>query len=70
MFLDDAALLTLTGREKPSAQIRYLESEGIAHLVNAAGRPVVTWAAVEARLGLREGIRGPVKIDFSALHRA
>ena len=70
MFLDAAALLQLTGLSKPSAQIRYLEREGIAHLVNAAGRPVVTWAAVEARLGLRPESPAPAKIDFSALHRA
>jgi len=51
LSLDELA--TLTGREKPSAQIRYLEREAIAHVVNAAGRPVVTWAAVDARMGTR-----------------
>lgn len=41
MFLTPAELAELTGREKPSAQIRELERKGIAHIVNAAGRPVV-----------------------------
>lgn len=70
MFLDDDALAKLTGREKPRAQIRELERQGIAHVVNAAGRPVVTWAAVNARMGTGREEPPPAVIDFSCLRRA
>lgn len=67
MFLDPAELVTLTGREKPSAQIRELVRQGIAHTVNAAGLPVVTRDAVLARHGLRQEVKGPAVIDFAPL---
>ena len=70
MFLTDAELAKLTGRAKPSAQIRELERQGIPHTVNAAGRPVVLWASVEARHGLREAVKDAPVIDFSVLRRA
>lgn len=40
-FLDDAELHRLTGYVKPSKQIEWLTRNGIAHLVNAKGYPVV-----------------------------
>ena len=67
MFLTPAELAELTGREKPSAQIRALERQGIAHVVNAAGRPVVTWAAVNARMGTSKAEPLPAVIDFAPL---
>lgn len=70
MFLTAPELAELTGREKPSAQIRYLEREAIAFTVNAAGRPVVLRESVRARHGLREKVSGPAVIDFSCLRRA
>jgi len=70
VFLTQAELAELTGREKPSAQIRELERQGIAHVVNAAGRPVVTWAAVNARMGTGRDEPPPAVIDFSCLRRA
>jgi hypothetical protein len=47
MFLTDDELRQLTGLKRPTAQARFLASKGIPHFVNAAGRVVVTRAAVE-----------------------
>lgn len=40
-FLTDAELQELTGYVKRSKQIAWLTRNGVPHLVNAAGRPVV-----------------------------
>jgi hypothetical protein len=47
-FLTRAELAELTGYVKPSKQIAWLTKNGVAHLVNAAGRPVVRVDAVAA----------------------
>lgn len=49
LFLDDAQLHQLTGRQLKALQIQWLRAEGIAFRVNATGHPVVTRAAVEGR---------------------
>lgn len=45
-LLSAADLQAVTGRSQPAAQIRWLRKMGVRHLVNANGRPVVTWAAI------------------------
>ena len=46
-FLCPADLHTLTGYQRPAKQIEVLRWQGIPFRVNAAGRPVVCWSAVE-----------------------
>lgn len=47
MFLTPSDLRILTGRARRAGQIEALRRMGIPFWVNAAGRPVVTRAAVE-----------------------
>lgn len=47
VFLDEEDLAMLTGRKLRRLQIQWLRTSGIPFFVNAAGRPVVTRAAVE-----------------------
>lgn len=49
IFLEPSDLATLTGRKLKSDQIDQLRYMGIPFFINAAGRPVVTRAAVEGR---------------------
>lgn len=49
LFLNDAQLNRLTGRQLKSLQIQWLRAEGIPFRVSATGHPVVTRAAVEGR---------------------
>jgi hypothetical protein len=49
MFLTAAELAELTGYKLPGKQRAWLARNGIAHWVNAAGRPVVPRAAIEGR---------------------
>lgn len=62
-FLTPAELETLTGRTQAAAQIRQLRKRRIRHQVNANGKPVVTWAAVEGR----ENIPEPAPIHWEAV---
>jgi hypothetical protein len=48
-FLTEAELVQYTGRHWKSKQIATLKKIGIAFIVNACGKPVVTVAAVEGR---------------------
>ncbi len=41
LFLSRDEIETLTGRERPKAQIKQLVRQGIPHKLNAAGRPIV-----------------------------
>ena len=41
MIFEPAQIINLTGYRKPSKQIEWLRKNGIPHIVNAAGRPVV-----------------------------
>ena len=54
MFLTPADLFVLTGYKLPAKQIRWLESHGYPHDVNAAGRPVDLADTVKRRHGLVE----------------
>ena len=48
-FLDDEALVKLTGRRRKSLQIDQLRRMGIAFYVNAHGDPVVARAYIEGK---------------------
>ena len=41
MIFSPSQIEELTGYRKPSKQIEWLKRNGIPHIVNAAGRPVV-----------------------------
>lgn len=49
LTLTPAELVDLTGYRMPAKQISWLQRNGIAHFVNAAGRPIVIRAIIEAR---------------------
>ncbi len=49
IFLEQPDIVELTGYRLKSAQIEQLRFMGIPFFINAAGRPVVTRAAVEGR---------------------
>lgn len=51
MFLTEAELQTLSGKVKPSAQVRWLKAEKIAHIIGGDGKPKVLRDLVVARLG-------------------
>lgn len=51
MLLSQLELIELSGYQKPSAQIRWLRSQGISYLVGGDGLPKVLRSVVEARLG-------------------
>ena len=53
LLLTAEELVELTGYLRPSHQRSWLTRNGIPHLVNAAGHPVVARTAAEARLGGR-----------------
>lgn len=57
MFLTDEQVQQLTGLKRPSAQSRWLATKGIPHMVNAAGKVVVTRKALES--DCVEGTREP-----------
>lgn len=44
----------LTGAHTKAGQVRVLARNGIRHTLNAAGWPVVTWAAVEGQVVKQE----------------
>lgn len=51
MFLTEAELQTLSGKVKPSAQVRWLKTEKIAYILGGDGKPKVLRDLVVARLG-------------------
>ena len=51
MFLSDVELRELSGYQKPSAQMRWLDAQSIAFLVGGDGHPKVLRSVVIARLG-------------------
>lgn len=63
-FLTDAELVFYTGYTQPAAQIRFLQKWRVRHVVNGAGLPRVTWAAVN---GAEKPRNGP---NFEALDKA
>jgi hypothetical protein len=48
-FLTEDELEYYTGYTQPAAQVRFLKKWGINHVVNAAGRPRVTWDQVNGK---------------------
>lgn len=68
MFLTPAELVTLTGRQRPSAQARWLRDHGYRHTVNALGAPVV--AVAEANRKLVGGVKTAQEPNWEALGRA
>jgi transposase InsO family protein len=52
MFLTDLELYELTGYKLPSAQRRWLRDRGWKHELNRAGKPRVSRAYCESRLGV------------------
>jgi hypothetical protein len=70
-FLTEAQLEFYTGRKQPAAQIRLLQKWKIRHIVNADGRPRVTWANVNGTEGGGNVIQKPkVGPKFEALAKA
>lgn len=51
MFLTESELQTLSGKVKPSAQMRWLKAEKIAYITGGDGKPKVLRDLVVARLG-------------------
>lgn len=49
MFIDDEAMVRLTGYRRKSCQIRQLKAMGLPFFVNASGHPVVAEAVAEGR---------------------
>lgn len=68
-FLTAAELQTLTGKERPSAQVRWLRLNGYPHDVGGDGKIKVLASFVESRLGGKLSVstakeRGP---DWEAM---
>lgn len=71
MFLTDHELAQLTGRERSDCQRRWLTQNGWKFAVNLNGRPVVSKAYAEFRLGgMPAAANAPVLPNFDALKRA
>lgn len=51
MFMTSEEVAALTGRTRPSAQIRWLEERRFGYVIGADGRPKVLKDVVLARLG-------------------
>lgn len=68
MFLTTDELHTLTGRLRPSAQVRWLRQHGYRHTVNALGAPVV--AIAEANRKLVGGAKTNQEPNWEALGKA
>lgn len=51
LFLTVEELVALTGRKSCRHQLQWLETKGWKHEVNAAGKPIVSRAYAESRLG-------------------
>ncbi len=56
LFISPEDLVILTGRSLRPQQIAWLRQSGIPFFINAAGRPVVTRAAVEGRDAPRQEV--------------
>lgn len=54
MFLTPEELATLTGRKRAAGQIAQLKLMGLPFFVNAAGRPIITRAAVEGSAAMAQ----------------
>ena len=63
-FLTDDELTYYTGYKQAAAQVRFLQRWQVRHVVNAIGRPRVTWEAVNGSEKPR------VRPNFAALDKA
>lgn len=63
-------LIEITGREKSSAQIRYLRSQGFTVIPRADGRPLVSRSHFEAMMGGLHHSSKPrdFQPDFTSFH--
>jgi hypothetical protein len=66
VFLTAAEIRTLTGRQRPTAQVRWLRDHGYRHTVNASGAPVV--AVAEANRKLVGGVKQTQEPNWEALN--
>jgi len=66
MFLTPDEVLILTGYQRHADQRRWLSDRGWAFEGNAAGRPVVSRAYAEQRLGV---VSKEIMPDFSSLRK-
>ncbi len=69
-FLDQQALEELTGRKRPSAQLKWLQEEAhIPAILRADGTVLVLWSAVEAKLGVSQAQqKRRIEPDWDALN--
>jgi len=63
MFLTGGEIKTLTGRTRPSAQIRWLRTNGFEVLQRADGMPLVLRSAVVAKMGITSSKRHRVTAE-------
>lgn len=63
-------IIKITGRKKPSAQIKYLRSQGFTVVPRADGTPLVSRNHFEAMMGGMHYQSKPVDVqpDFSSFH--
>lgn len=69
MFLTREEIKSLTGRTRPSAQIRWLRGNGIETMQRADGMPLVLRAAIVAKMGVASNKRhrGSIEPNWSPL---
>lgn len=68
MFLTAHEIQQLTGRQRPSAQVRWLRQHGYRHTVNALGNPVI--AVAEANRKLVGGMKTAQEPNWEAMNGA
>jgi hypothetical protein len=66
VFLTHDEIRMLTGRQRPTAQVRWLRDHGYRHTVNAMGAPVV--AIAEANRKLVGGVRSAQEPNWEAMN--
>jgi len=69
LSLNKIELIEITGREKPSAQIKWLRSKGFTVLLRADGSPLLSRTHFEAMMG-GQHYQSKAKVhepDFSTL---
>lgn len=69
MFLSPEDTATLTGYARPCHQRAWLDKNGWQYVVNANGRPIVSRAYAESRLGIASATQAPTP-DFSIFQKA
>jgi hypothetical protein len=67
LLLTPTELRDLTGYKRAGDQSRWLAQNRVPHALNAAGKPVVSRAAVEAFLGAPVASAGAPEPNWSAI---